>query len=101
MVHLYVDIMIYADSNANMVKEFKNVMMKEYDMIDFGLMRHFLTTRKSDNTNDITDIIISVGKHCRRKHSVGNAAGIYPRNNSVGIYRWREIFFENCNGGMT
>jgi hypothetical protein len=42
MVHLYVDIMIYADSNANMVKEFKNVMMKEYDMIDFGLMRHFL-----------------------------------------------------------
>jgi hypothetical protein len=42
MVHLYVDIMINADSNANMVKESKNVIMKEYDMIDFGLMRYFL-----------------------------------------------------------
>jgi hypothetical protein len=41
MVRFYVDIIIYADYNANMVKEFKNVMMKEYDMIDFRLKRHF------------------------------------------------------------
>jgi hypothetical protein len=33
--------------------------------------------------------------------AVGDATGIYGRNNSVGIYRRRESFFENCNGGMT
>jgi len=62
------------------------------------------TTRKSDNTNEITDGNNSVSnsvESSRQKNSVGDAAGI----NFIGIYRrlhrQREIFFENCNGGMT
>jgi hypothetical protein len=42
MVCLYVDDLIYAGISKDMVVEFKIVMMKEFEMLDLGLMRYFL-----------------------------------------------------------
>ncbi|RHN42089.1 putative RNA-directed DNA polymerase [Medicago truncatula] len=42
MVCLYVDDLIYAGTNHDMVQSFKEAMMKEYEMTDLGLMKYFL-----------------------------------------------------------
>ena len=42
MVCLYVDDLIYMGTNMKMVEDFKRAMMKEYEMIDLGLMKYFL-----------------------------------------------------------
>ena len=41
MVCLYVDDLIYARTSKDMVVEFKTTMMKEFEMLDLGLMRFF------------------------------------------------------------
>ncbi|XP_047326610.1 uncharacterized mitochondrial protein AtMg00810-like [Impatiens glandulifera] len=42
IVCLYVDDLIYFGTNKAMVEEFKNQMMKEFEMTDLGLMKYFL-----------------------------------------------------------
>ncbi len=42
VVCLYVDDLIYMGTNMKMVEDFKRAMMKEYEMIDLGLMKYFL-----------------------------------------------------------
>ena len=36
------DDLIYIDTHPTMIEEFKKAMMKEYKMIDFGIMKYFL-----------------------------------------------------------
>jgi Reverse transcriptase (RNA-dependent DNA polymerase) len=42
VVALYVDDLIFVDSNYKMVDEFKRVMNSEFEMMDLGLMSYFL-----------------------------------------------------------
>nr|KYP73058.1 Retrovirus-related Pol polyprotein from transposon TNT 1-94 [Cajanus cajan] len=42
VVALYVDDLIFTGSNAKLIKEFKEIMMKEFEMTDLGLMKYFL-----------------------------------------------------------
>ena len=42
LVCLYVDDLIYAGKNPKMVAEFKEAIMKEYEMTDLGPMKYFL-----------------------------------------------------------
>lgn len=42
MVALYIDDPIFMGSKAKLVAEFKEVMIKEFEMIDLGLMKYFL-----------------------------------------------------------
>ncbi|CAL9010595.1 unnamed protein product [Prunus brigantina] len=42
IVSLYVDDIIYTGSSKEMMLEFKNEMMKQYEMTDLGLLHHFL-----------------------------------------------------------
>jgi len=39
---LYVDDVIFTESNLKMIGDFKNIMMKELEMTDLGLMSYFL-----------------------------------------------------------
>ncbi|KAJ3676254.1 hypothetical protein LUZ60_003666 [Juncus effusus] len=41
-VALYVDDLIFMGNNDKMVKEFKEAMMREFEMTDLGLMKYFL-----------------------------------------------------------
>ena len=40
--YLYVDDLIYTGNNAEMMEQFKNSMMSEFDMSGLGLMHYFL-----------------------------------------------------------
>ncbi|KAG6417899.1 hypothetical protein SASPL_120096 [Salvia splendens] len=42
IVSLYVDDLIYAGNNEEMIKEFKEAMMKSFEMTDLGQMHYFL-----------------------------------------------------------
>lgn len=42
VVCLYVDDMIYMDSNEAIVEEFKSCMMSKFEMTDLGLLHYFL-----------------------------------------------------------
>ncbi|VVA37047.1 PREDICTED: Retrovirus-related Pol poly from, partial [Prunus dulcis] len=42
IVSLYVDDIIYTGSSKEMMLEFKNEMMRQYEMTDLGLLHHFL-----------------------------------------------------------
>lgn len=42
IVSLYVDDLIFKRSKVNQVEEFKEVMNKEFEMIDLGLLKYFL-----------------------------------------------------------
>lgn len=42
IVCLYVDDLIFTSTNLAMLDEFKKAMMREYEMIDLGLMKYFL-----------------------------------------------------------
>ena len=42
VVCLYVDDLIYMGNDSSMFIEFKNSMMKEFDMIDLGMVHYFL-----------------------------------------------------------
>ena len=42
VVCLYVDDLIFMGNDRSMFTEFKNYMMKEFDMTDLGLMHYFL-----------------------------------------------------------
>ena len=54
IVSLYVDDLIYTGNNLEMMKEFKEDMMKTFEMTDLGLMNYFLG--------------IEVNKKKRRRH---------------------------------
>jgi len=41
-VALYVDDLIFMGNNAEMIQEFKDIMTKEFEMTDMGLMEYFL-----------------------------------------------------------
>lgn len=45
LVVLYVDDLIFLDSNDQMIEEFKGTMTREFEMTDLGLMRFFLVWR--------------------------------------------------------
>lgn len=53
IVCLYVDDLIYTGTNAGMVEEFQNAMMKEYEMIDLGLMKYFLGIQVKQSKGEI------------------------------------------------
>ena len=42
IVSLYVDDIVYTGSSSQMLEEFRNDMMKHYEMTDLGLLHHFL-----------------------------------------------------------
>lgn len=42
IVALYVDDLVFTGNNKKMIEEFKNEMLKKYEMSDLGLLRHFL-----------------------------------------------------------
>jgi hypothetical protein len=42
MVCLYVDDLIYAGTSKDMVADFKDTMMREFEMTNLGLMRFLL-----------------------------------------------------------
>ncbi|KAB2617464.1 hypothetical protein D8674_013333 [Pyrus ussuriensis x Pyrus communis] len=42
IVSLYVDDIVYTGNSPQMLEEFRNDMMKHYEMTDLGLMHHFL-----------------------------------------------------------
>lgn len=42
IVALYVDDLVFTRNNKKMIEEFKNEMLKKYEMSDLGLLRHFL-----------------------------------------------------------
>lgn len=52
MICLYVDDLTYAGANPNMVQSFKEAVMKEYEMIDLGLM-NFLGIQVKQTKGDI------------------------------------------------
>ena len=41
-VFLYVDDLIFTGNNSSMIKEFKTLMEKEFEMTNLGLMAYFL-----------------------------------------------------------
>jgi len=45
IVSLYVDDLIYTGNNVEMMKEFKEDIMKRFEMTDFGLMNYFLSIK--------------------------------------------------------
>lgn len=45
IVSLYVDDLIYSRNNEKMMKEFKEDMMKTFEMTDLGSMHYFLSTQ--------------------------------------------------------
>lgn len=53
IVCLYVDDLIYVGTNPYMVKEFKEAMMKEYEMTDLGLMKYFLGIQVRQSKGEI------------------------------------------------
>lgn len=42
IVSIYVDDILYTGSNQEMLDEFKEDKKKKYDMVDLGLLHHFL-----------------------------------------------------------
>lgn len=42
IVSLYVDDLIYTGNNKKMIRDFKEDMMRTFEMSDLGLMHHFL-----------------------------------------------------------
>ncbi|TXG53197.1 hypothetical protein EZV62_022366 [Acer yangbiense] len=60
MLCLYVDDLIYTGTNANLLEEFKQTMIKEYEMIDLGLMRYFLGIQVQQSKGEF---FISQGKY--------------------------------------
>jgi len=53
MVCLYVDDLIYARTNHDMVQSFKESMMKEYEMTNLGLMKYFLGIQLKQTKGEI------------------------------------------------
>jgi len=41
-IALYVDDLIFTVNNVELIEAFKEVMKKEFEMIDLGLMKYFL-----------------------------------------------------------
>ena len=42
LVYLYVDDLIFTGNNARMIQEFKNSMIRKFEMTDIGLMSYYL-----------------------------------------------------------
>lgn len=53
MVCLYVDDLIFTSNNTSMVETFKQCIMKEFEMIDLGLMSYFLGIEVIQGDNGI------------------------------------------------
>ena len=53
IVSLYVDDLIYTGNNLEMIKEFKEDMMKTFEMTDLGLMNYFLGIEVKQQEDDI------------------------------------------------
>lgn len=53
IVSLYVDDLIYTGNNMSMIAEFKEDMMKTFEMTDLGLMHYFLGIEVSQRKNGI------------------------------------------------
>ena len=50
---LYVDDLIYMGTNNQMLKDFKEAMMKEYEMTDLGIMQYFLGIQVKQSKGEI------------------------------------------------
>ncbi|KAM2091058.1 hypothetical protein ACFX1T_029593 [Malus domestica] len=53
IVSLYVDDIVYTGSSPQMLEEFRNGMMKHYEMTDLGLLHHFLGMGVLQTENNI------------------------------------------------
>jgi len=50
---LYVDDLIFTGNNAELIESFKEVMKKEFEMTDLGLMKYFLGLEVVQGKDDI------------------------------------------------
>ena len=50
---LYVDDLIYMDTSTKMVEDFKQKMMKEFEMSDLGLVKYFLGIQVKQSKGEI------------------------------------------------
>lgn len=53
IVCLYVDDLIYMGTNDQMLDDFKEAMMKEYEMTDLGIMKYFLGMQVKQSKGEI------------------------------------------------
>ncbi|XP_070675841.1 uncharacterized mitochondrial protein AtMg00810-like [Malus domestica] len=53
IVSIYVDDVVYTGNDATMIEEFKEEMMKRYEMTDLGLLHHFLGIGVIQEANNI------------------------------------------------
>jgi hypothetical protein len=54
MICLYVDDLIYAETRKDMIAEFKNATMKEFEMSNIGLIRYFLGIQVKRSLGEIS-----------------------------------------------
>jgi len=54
MICLYVDDLINAETRKDMIAEFKNATMKEFEMSDIGLIRYFLGIQVKRSLGEIS-----------------------------------------------
>ena len=52
-IALYVDDLIFSGNNAELIETFKEVMKKEFEMADLGLMKYFLGLEVIHGKDDI------------------------------------------------
>ncbi|KAE8657590.1 hypothetical protein F3Y22_tig00116989pilonHSYRG00496 [Hibiscus syriacus] len=76
IVFLYVDDLIFTGSNPSMFNEFKDVMMKEFEMIDMGLMAYYLGIEVKQQNDGIFISQESYAKEILKKFKMENCKPI-------------------------
>lgn len=60
IVYLYVDDLIFTRSNPSLFKEFKKMMIKEFDMTDIGIEGIFISKERYEKRKSSIRMIISL-----------------------------------------
>ncbi|KAE8709398.1 Agamous-like MADS-box protein AGL6 [Hibiscus syriacus] len=76
IVCLYVDDLIFTGSNPSMFNEFKDVMMKEFEMTDMGLMAYYLGIEVKQQNDGIFISQESYAKEILKKFKMENCKPI-------------------------
>ncbi|KAE8728448.1 hypothetical protein F3Y22_tig00004355pilonHSYRG00008 [Hibiscus syriacus] len=76
IVCLYVDDLIFTESNPSMFNEFKDVMMKEFEMTDMGLMAYYLGIEVKQQNDGIFISQESYAKEILKKFKMENCKPI-------------------------
>ncbi|KAE8735609.1 hypothetical protein F3Y22_tig00000340pilonHSYRG00771 [Hibiscus syriacus] len=76
IVCLYVDDLIFTGSNPSMFNEFKDVMMKEFEMTDMGLMAYYLGIEVKQQNDGIFISHESYAKEILKKFKMENCKPI-------------------------